>query len=225
MNQPQLPPKGAAFGLSFSGGKDGLLALWRAKAAGAVPQVLVNMLIETGGRSRSHGLRSEVIAAQAASMGIELVHGAASWGDYEARFIEVLSGLKARGIEHMVFGDIDLEDHRLWEERVCAAAGVTAHLPLYLNARVAMLEEFIAAGFKAMIVAVKDGVMDPAFLGRLLDQDLKEELARLGIDPCGEEGEYHSLVVDGPLFTHEVKVVPGERVLRDGVWFLDLDLA
>lgn len=227
MNRAVLgaPQKGAGFGVSFSGGKDSTLALWRSVQAGAVPKALVNVLTEGGERSRSHGLHKSLLLAQAKAMGLPMVFKSATWADYENRFTEALEELAYLGIKDMVFGDIDLEDHRLWEEKVCAKAGLTCYLPLYQQNRVALTQELIAAGFKAVLVAVKAERLSADFLGRVLDGNLVQELAALGVDPCGEEGEYHSLVTDGPLFAHPLVVSPGEKVLREGYWFLDLKLS
>jgi len=219
------PPVGTGFGVSFSGGKDSTLALWRSVQAGASPKVLVNVLTEGGQRSRSHGLHKSLLQAQAQALGLPMVFKSATWADYEARFTEALGELAYLGIKDMVFGDIDLEDHRVWEEKVCAQAGLTCYLPLYQQNRVALTEEFIAAGFKAVLVAVQAERLSADFLGRVLDSQLVRELAALGVDPCGEEGEYHSLVTDGPLFAQSLVVSPGEKVLKEGYWFLDLKLS
>src|SRR3954468_15718556 len=118
-------------GVSWSGGKDCCLALHRARDAGMDVRVLVAMFDETGERTRSHAIPRAVMEAQADALGLELVAPSASWGDYETGFVAPLPDLKGRGVSDMVFGDIDLQPHRDWEEKVCAAAGVTPHLPLW----------------------------------------------------------------------------------------------
>lgn len=225
MSAKSLPPKSAAFALSGSGGKDSILACWRAIQAGAKPAALVNMMIESGQRSRSHGLAREVIEAQAQALGLDAYLRATSWNGYEANLVAVMGELKAQGINHMVFGDIDLEDHRIWEERVCAQAGMSPHLPLYEGGRRALVEELIEAGFKALVVAVKADCLGPEFLGRVVDQEWIQQMETLGLDACGEEGEYHTVVFDGPCFKFPLNLRQKEAHRMDGVWFLDLELA
>jgi diphthine-ammonia ligase len=182
------------------------------------------MLREDGARSRSHGLRREVLQAQADGLGISLVTKTASWPDYESVFIAALQELKASGVETGVFGDIDIEEHRLWEERVCAAAGLEAYLPLWQADRLALVDEFLSLGFEATIVAVNGEKLDKAYLGRVVDLELVCEFAELGIDPCGEEGEYHTVVTDGPIFSEPVQLETGRQVLHSGYWFLDVNV-
>ncbi len=124
-----------------------------------------------------------------------------------------------------VFGDIDLEDHRAWVERVCARAGLKAWEPLWGEARRDLLKEFMSVGFRATVVSLKEGLLSPDLLGRQLDWDLVAEFEAAGIDASGEKGEYHTVVVGGPPFSRAVAIEPKGRVLRDGYWFLDLDLS
>ena len=140
--------------ISWSGGKDSCLALWRARNAGMDVPLLITALDEDGRKSRSHGVPPELLEAQAASLGARLQRYHASWASYEERFIAMLRAAKDEGIDHAIFGDIDLQPHRDWEEKVCAAAGLTAHLPLWGEARRALVDEFLAAGFKAIVVCI-----------------------------------------------------------------------
>lgn len=217
-----VPGSNVPFVCSWSGGKDSCLALYRAVIAGAEPQSLLSMLREDGQRSRSHGLPCEILQAQADSLGIPLVTKTASWPDYESVFIAALKELQASGVEAGVFGDIDIDDHRLWEEKVCAAAGIEAYLPLWKGSRLALLGEFLMLGFEATLVAVNGDKLDKAYLGRVIDPELVQEFASLGIDPSGEVGEYHTVVTNGPIFSEPVQLGMGERVLHDGYWFLDV---
>ncbi len=194
---------------SWSGGKDSALAFHRAKAAGGIPLAVINMLDETGGRSRSHGLRPEVLAAQAAALGVPLRTARAAWATYEAGFTALLAGASADGVTAAVFGDIDLAAHRDWEEKVCAAAGVRASLPLWLEPRRALVDELLGLGFQAVIVAVKEDALPARLLGRALDASLVAEIEGLGADACGENGEYHTVLVDGPDFAWPITLVPG----------------
>jgi uncharacterized protein (TIGR00290 family) len=210
------------FACSWSGGKDSCLAFLRVLDAGREPVALLTMLTEDGGRSRSHGLPVAVLEAQAAALGLPLVTGAASWAGYEEAFGTALCSVRELGAGTVVYGDIDLADHRAWDERVSAAAGLDAVLPLWHEPRAALLDELGGRGVEALLVAARDGLVPAELLGRVLDRSLVAALAELGIDPCGEEGEYHSVVVDAPPFSHRLELRPGGRVLRDGVWFLDV---
>lgn len=207
---------------SWSGGKDSCLAFHRSTVDGAKPSVLVTMLAEDGRRSRAHGLSTSALGAQASALGVRLITRATSWGDYEDNFLYVVGALRDEGVSAGVFGDIDVEGHREWVERVCRQAGVEAVLPLWRSDRRTLLDEFISAGFKATIVSVKDGVLDRRFLGRTLDNVAIEELEALGIDISGEGGEYHTFVTDGPMFRSPVKVAMGRTASHGGYSFLDM---
>lgn len=180
------------------------------------------MLIEGGGRSRGHGLSTQVLCAQAASLGVPITFRPTSWADYEATFLSAAKDLAEEGVEAGVFGDIDVDAHREWVEGVCARAGVAAFEPLWKENRRELIEEFLAEGFAAKIVALKDGVLDADVLGRELDAGLVSQLEAHGVDPAGENGEYHTVVVAGPIFAEPVRLEEKGRVLRDGYWFLDL---
>jgi uncharacterized protein (TIGR00290 family) len=210
---------------SWSGGKDSCLALHRLLAQGGRLACLVTMFTEDGQRSRSHGLAREVLEAQAAAVGATLLSASATWDDYERAFVDLLRAAKAHGARTAVFGDIDIPRHREWEENVCRQAGLTAELPLWQQERMALLEEWWGSGFEARIVVAREGLVDRRYLGRLLDRQTAEELAATGIDPCGENGEFHTVVTGGPLFRKPLALKLGEQVLRSGCWFQDLELA
>lgn len=149
--------------------------------------------------------------------------GAATWSGYREEFLRVVGeGIAATGARLGVFGDIDMDDHREWEEAVCAEVGATAALPLWHRERRGVVEELLAAGFEAVIVAVRDDALPASMLGRTLDAELVGEIEAAGADACGENGEFHTFVVNGPGYSRRVEVKPGETSLRDGVWFVDL---
>jgi uncharacterized protein (TIGR00290 family) len=210
---------------SWSGGKDSCLALWRAVQAGAVVRGLATMFTEDGQRSRSHGLSRAVLAAQAAAIGVPLVTRAATWDQYEPALVDLLCEAREAGATAAVFGDIDIPRHRQWEESVCAQAGLTAVLPLWQQDRLALLEEFCKEGFECRIVVTREGIMDRRWLGRVLDREVAGELASVGIDACGENGEFHTLVTSGPLFKDPLDIELRSQVLRSGCWFQDLAVA
>jgi len=215
--------KDLPFFCSWSGGKDSCLAFYYAVQAGGKPCCLFTMLSEEGERSKSHGLPIRILEQQAASLGVPLVTGAASWEDYERVFIGRLREFKAEGIEVGVFGDIDLEEHRQWQENACAAAGMKAYLPLWGKSRQKVVAELVDLGFQAVIVAVNEEKMDRGYLGRVLDKQLMAELAGRGIDIAGESGEYHTVVIDGPLFKQRIELkITGLKSVEQHC-FLDLD--
>lgn len=189
--------------ISWSGGKDSCLALWRARNAGMAVPLLITAMDEDGRKSRSHGVPPELLEAQAASLGARLQRYHASWASYEAQFIATLRAAKAEGMEHAIFGDIDLQPHRDWEEKVCAVAGLAAHLPLWGEARRALVDEFLAAGFKAIVVCINGQHLPPSFCGREFDAAFLADLPP-GVDACGENGEFHTFVYDGPAFSAPV---------------------
>jgi uncharacterized protein (TIGR00290 family) len=208
---------------SWSGGKDSAFALFEAVRAGADPALLVSMMVESGERSRSHGLSREVLTAQAEAIGLPIEFGAATWSDYEAELLRVLKEVRDDGGPELgVFGDIDVQDHRNWVERVCRLAGAEALLPIWQRDRRVLMDEVLAAGFAPLIVAVRDGVLPQELLGVTVDAETVAAIEAAGADAAGENGEYHTLVVDGPLFRRPLAVECGERSLRDGVWFVDV---
>ncbi len=188
---------------SWSGGKDSCLAVARAVAAGTRVRTLLTMLDETGERSRSHGLPPALLQAQAAAMGCDWRGRNATWKTYEQEFVAELRALRSLGHTRAVFGDIDLMAHREWEEKVCAAAGIEAVLPLWQAPRLALAEEFWDRGFRAVVVCTDDRYLRHEFCGREFDREYVRSLPA-GVDACGENGEFHTFVYDGPTFARPV---------------------
>lgn len=212
------------FMMSWSGGKDSALAYYRAVLEGNVPVALFTMFEEDGSKSRSHGLPPEILEAQAERMGLPLEIGKADWSSYEKEFISQLKKFKSEGIDMGVYGDIDLEDHLTWIQKVSAEAGIEVNHPLWGESRRKLLEELIAEGFKAIITVVDTSRMPQEFLGREFTLELIEELEALGIDACGEEGEFHTVIIDGPIFVEAVPVVFGDTIEAGQYRILDVKL-
>jgi uncharacterized protein (TIGR00290 family) len=196
---------GSRAACSSSGGKDSLLALWHARAQGVKPETLVTMFDETSTRSRSHGVPRAIMERQAQALGMKLVAPSASWADYERVFVRTLRELREEGHEAVIFGDIDLEAHRAWEERVCREAGLNPLLPLWRRDRRELAREAIALGFRALVVCTDSRYLADEFCGRLYDESFLADLPP-GVDACGENGEFHTFVFDGPLFRHPLDV-------------------
>lgn len=210
------------FFCSWSGGKDSCLSLYRELKRGHECVSLFTMTDEDGELSRSHGLTPDALRIQAESLGIPLCKAGASWDLYEDEFKKQLSRYRDEQVYHGVFGDIDLEPHRDWVTRVCGEAGISPLLPLWKKNRAALVREFIDAGFRAVIVVVNCSMMPSEFLGREIDPDLIGELERIGVDPCGENGEYHTFVYDGPLFRKKINLIRGESFSKEKYCFLPL---
>lgn len=215
---------GHKFIASFSGGKDGSLALYKSMKAGEAVGLIV-MMEEEGKRSRSHGMPPSIIHAQAHSIGLPVYTAAASWADYEKVFINLLETAKKQGAEVLVTGDLDMPAHGCWHDEVTQKAGLKLGMPLWEMDHRQAVEEFIDLGFVALLVTVNISLgMREEDLGRILDHEYVSELEDRGIDPCGEGGEFHTTVLDGPIFKQPLFVRKG-KVLKDGDYaFLPLDL-
>jgi uncharacterized protein (TIGR00290 family) len=211
---------GRRFFCSWSGGKDAYLALQRAALRRGVPAALVCMLREDGRVSRGHGLPLVLLEEQAAALRIPLVTRATTWDGYEATYVSLLHELRTLGVEAGVFGDIDLQAHRDWVQNVCEVAGLSCHLPLWQEPRRRLLDEFLAGGSRATIVAVDSSKLGVEFLGLELDVAVIARLEAAGADACGEEGEYHTMVTSAPLFSRPVPLVWDGSEERDGHFVL-----
>jgi uncharacterized protein (TIGR00290 family) len=183
---------------------------------------MLTMFGEDGQRSRSHGLRPDVVAAQANRLGLEQLSACCSWSTYTDQYVALLAQLPARGITHVVFGDIAGDAHRAWNERVCAAHGLTPVMPLWGLATADLVRDFIAAGGEALIVTARPPVLDESWLGAGINERTVARLERLGVDPCGELGEYHTVVTNCARFSSPLTLLAGERVLSGGCWALDV---
>jgi len=212
--------------LSWSGGKDSALALRALREEhGVEPAALLTTLTEDYDRISMHGVRGELLRAQAAATGVELVEVGipADCPDavYEQRMADALASPPLADAPAIAFADLFLEDIRAYREERLAGAGREALFPLWGRDTGALAREFIAAGFEALLVCVDPAQIDPSFVGRPFDQELLADLPP-GADPCGENGEFHSFVHAGPIFERPIEVELGEAVTRDGFAFQDL---
>jgi len=216
----------AKYAASWSGGKDSCFACWKAISQGLKISYLLNILEADSTRSMSHGLNRELVALQSRAIGLSILQQEATWETYEVKFKVALEQLKTRGISGLVTGDIYLQEHKDWTDRVCAEVGLEAVLPLWQMDTAQLLHDFIRAGFKAIVVGVKAEFFDETWLGRQVDDRLAAELKKLAaksnVDPCGEAGEFHTFVYDGPLFQKPVSIGKTDIVARDGYLFLDI---
>lgn len=206
----------------WSGGKDSALAAYRARGDGHTIVSLVNFYDDATGRVRFHATRTELIAAQADAIGVPLLARGTSWAGFEPAFQQALDTLARDGIEGIVFGDIHLEDVRAWYEERVQRAGLAHVEPLWGEEPGELLAEFVAGGGRAIVTCCESEQLDESWLGRIIDEQFARDIASLAIDPCGENGEYHSFAFAGPLFRRPVPHVPGER--RSDGRFVQLDL-
>lgn len=183
----------------WSGGKDSCLALWRAVKGGLKVDKLVCIVQE--GKSRAHGINTEIVRAQGRAMNMEIVFQESTWESYEERLKGVFRDL---AVDKAIFGDIHLQEHRDWIERVCREAGVDPVFPIWGYDTLDLAKEFISEGFEALVIAVRKD-LPSSLLGRKFDESFVNDVVKLGLDPCGEGGEFHTYVYAGPLFKERVE--------------------
>jgi uncharacterized protein (TIGR00290 family) len=210
---------------SWSGGKDSCLACYKAIKQGYNVKYLLNFISKEFKRCCFHGIEAKLIQLQAKLIGIPLIQKevTADMQEYEKEFKVAVSGLK--DIKAMIFGDIYLEEHLNWVKRVCQNIGISAIEPLWNSLPSDLAEEFINLGFKAVVVSCQADKFGKDFVGREVDKELLDELKSRNICPCGENGEFHTLVVDGPIFKRRIEILESEPVFKEGFWkywFLDI---
>jgi uncharacterized protein (TIGR00290 family) len=210
----------------WSGGKDSAMAL---HALGAEPGVriagLLTTVTEEYDRISMHGVRRALLEQQAESLGLPLhavlIPPQCVNATYEARMKDALEQHLARGVRRVAFGDIFLEDLRVYREQNLAKVGMEAVFPIWKRDTRELARELIRLGFRAIAVCIDPRVLDSSFAGRELDESFFSDLPP-GVDPCGENGEFHTFVFDGPIFRTPIRFRAGETVHRDGFYFCDL---
>lgn len=204
------------FVASFSSGKDSTLSVYKAIQAGMEPLGLVITYNTDAERAWFHGLPESVIQrlSEALAIPIELIR--TSGAEYEANFEKKLREYRAAGADTCVFGDIDIEGHLQWGMDRCANSELTPFFPLWQMDRKAAVMEFLDCGFTTRITTVNTSLMSADYLGKALTRELMSEMEADGIDVCGENGEYHTLVTDGPLFKKPFQYAFGQPVFDHG---------
>jgi uncharacterized protein (TIGR00290 family) len=220
------PPR--AF-ISWSSGKDSAFALHEARRCGLAEIVgALTTLNEAYGRVAMHGVRDSVLDQQIAALGLPvlkvLLPNPCTNQVYEERMAEAFERLKSQGVTHLVFGDLFLEDIRAYREKQLAAAGMTGIFPLWRRDTVALARDMIASGLTAHLVCIDPRRLGREFAGRRFDAGLLAELPA-AVDPCGENGEFHTVVSAGPMFAAPIPVAIGAVVERDGFVFADVTTA
>jgi uncharacterized protein (TIGR00290 family) len=228
---------------AWSGGKDSAYALSKLLQN---PDYEVLSLISTfngnNNRLSMHGVRDELIEAQGASLGIPImrvkVFGASN-EEYEENMAEAIQLAKKRGIDSIAFGDIFLEDLRVYREKQMRQLKMECIFPIWKNNTSDLANAFVDQGFKSIICCVDDSKLDKSWCGKVIDKQFLKDLPE-GVDPCGENGEFHSFCFDGPIFKRAIKIKTGEMVFKtydlndddssentrnnkkNGFWFIDL---
>ena len=201
---------------AWSGGKDSCFACYKALKSGLEIVSLVTFM-ESEDTSNFHGIRADLLDAQADSIGVPLAKQITTMGTYERDFKEALQKFKAKGVEGLVTGDIyevaNHEEH--WLERVCKEIGLTPIRPLWQGNTTQIFKDYVAAGFKATVVRTKLSLLGKEWLGRELNEIFLTDITKLGnVDPCGEGGEYHTVVTDGPIFKKAIKLTQTKKTTR-----------
>ena len=225
MQKPKGKPKAL---ISWSSGKDSAFSLYEIRRAGEFDVVgALTSVTETFERVSIHGVRQEILRAQCEAAGlpqrIVSIPYPCPNEVYEARMGEAVAAAVRDGVTHMLFGDLFLADIRAYREQKLAGTGITPVFPLWNRPTPALARAMIASGLEAYLATVDLKKLPAEFAGRDLDASLLRDLPG-NIDPCGENGEFHTCVVAGPMYSHRLAVETGERVVRDGYAYCDLVL-
>ncbi len=212
--------------LSWSGGKDSARALYEIQQDGEYSvAALLSTVTEGYDRISMHGVRRELLERQAEFIGLPLekiyIPKNSTNKEYESRMQAVLERYRSAGVVSVAFGDIFLEDLRQYREKNLGQLGMRGIFPIWKKDSAELARSFIELGFKAMVVSVDSRHLDESFAGKVIDPGFLQRLPA-GVDPCGENGEFHSFVFDGPIFSQRIKFTLGETVRRDALWFSDL---
>jgi len=212
--------------VSWSGGKDSWMALREIqRTANTRVAALLTTITRDYDRISMHGVRRVLLERQAASLGVPLhqilISKGANNDEYETKMGEAFAAYRQQGVSSVVFGDLFLEEIRVYRERLLARHGMAGLYPVWKRDTAALIREFIGLGFKTVVVCVDPARLDPSFLGRRIDEEFLSQLPPQ-VDPCGENGEFHTFVFDGPTFSNPVKFAVGEKVCRGSFWFCDL---
>jgi uncharacterized protein (TIGR00290 family) len=223
MKDLQSAPK--AF-VSWSSGKDSAFALHEARRLGLAQIAgVISTINEVHDRVAMHGVRSALLDRQIEALGVSVIKvpvpSPCPNEIYETRMAQACERIKAQGIRHIVFGDLFLEDIRAYRMDKLSAMGLEPIFPLWKRDTAALAREMIASGVRAHIVCLDPRRLDRSFGGRRFDADLLRQLPA-GVDPCGENGEFHTAVTAGPMFRREIPIRIGQTVERDGFVFTDL---
>lgn len=212
--------------MSWSGGKDSCLALHEIQNEGKYcVAALLTTVTRDYDRISMHGVRRKLLEQQAASLGLPLrqilISKDASNEEYEAKMAEAFAEYRGRGIDTVIFGDLFLAEIRAYREQFLTRNQMHGLFPVWKRDTAAFVREFVDLGFKAVVTCVDSKILDQSFAGRLINESFLSSLPAQ-VDPCGENGEFHTFVFDGPDFSAPIEFSLGETVLRESFWFCDL---
>lgn len=210
------------FIMSFSGGKDSTLALYKMIKKGYKPVALLTTLKKNKGKSWTHGITNSLLEKVSKSLQIPILKVECDIDEYETEFEKALIEGKKMGAQICVFGDIDIEEHKQWDILRCENTGLKAKFPLWQEDREKLVYEFIDSGFTTIIKTINLKYLDEKYLGKVLDRSVVKEIELSGADICGENGEYHTFVINGPLFSQPIEFENKGKVLENGYAHLDI---
>jgi uncharacterized protein (TIGR00290 family) len=204
--------------MNWSGGKDSALALYKAlKDPSLHVDALLTNVNSVYDRISMHGVRRSLLELQAGAIGIPLqtieLPQEPSMNEYEKAMFNKVASLKQEGYDKAIFGDIFLEDLKLYREQQLSKAGIDCVFPLWKMDTSSLIKEFITLDFKTIIVCVNEKYLDKSFCGRIIDEEFIKDLPE-NVDPCGENGEFHTFVFEGPIFKHPIPITVGEITYR-----------
>ena len=212
--------------MSWSGGKDSCLALYEIqKSSDYRIAALLTTITREYDCISMHGVRRALLERQATSLGLPLhpilISKGASNEEYELEMAQAFSEYREQVIDSVVFGDLFIEDIKAYREQFLARHGMKGLYPVWQRNTTSFIKKFIELGFKAVLSCVDSKTLDRSFAGKTIDEEFISSLPA-NVDPCGENGEFHTFVYDGPNFTQPVEFTLGEVILREGFWFRDL---
>lgn len=209
--------------VSWSGGKESCFACYKAIQNNIDVSHIINSISKKHNKVCFHGIKADNIQIQSKAIGIPLIQSKIAESNYEQKFKKTIQDLKKSGITGGIFGDIDIQEHRDWVERVCDESNVTPVFPLWKQKREQLLNDFLDEGFEATIILTKASSLGKKWLGSKINKNLISELSKIQVDLCGENGEYHTFVTNGPLFKRPIKIIETGKSFREGYWFLNIE--
>lgn len=210
------------FVMSFSGGKDSTLALYRMINKGYIPIGILTTIKKDKSKSWTHGITNKLLEQVSDSLNIPLIKVECDVIEYENEFENALRKAKNMGANICVFGDIDIQEHKEWDIKRCENTGLEAVFPLWQEDRELLVYEFIDSGFKTIIKTVNLNNMGSEFLGKILTKEVVKDIKQTGSDACGENGEYHTFVIDGPIFKKAIEFENKGIIIDGNYGYLDI---
>lgn len=210
------------FVMSFSVGKDSTLALYRMINKGYIPIGILTTIKKDKSKSWTHGITNKLLEQVSDSLNIPLIKVECDVIEYENEFENALRKAKNMGANICVFGDIDIQEHKEWDIKRCENTGLEAVFPLWQEDRELLVYEFIDSGFKTIIKTVNLNNMGSEFLGKILTKEVVKDIKQTGSDACGENGEYHTFVIDGPIFKKAIEFENKGIIIDGNYGYLDI---